>query len=208
MDNPTLAQTTFYLNVQEHSDQGLIYLHLDQGGYKPSPEERSFAPFFQASSQPVLVVSLSWCNIVFVVKTDALLRLARERRGTELQWEQWKSHAVEVQLGGRGAAVWVSGPRFFCVYRAGGGIWLEVHDFSPRASARHMRTTTGQDGAVRQMARKPTMRKLCLPPNTRGLRFPGGGHDSIAFPMVNALPAPQIQNLTQLLYDRVVRVAD
>jgi len=188
MDNPTLVKTAFYFDLHEHSDEGGMRLHSDQGGYKPSPEESSLAPFYRVTSQRMLAVGLTRYNLVFVVKIDVLLRLARERGGTELQWGQWKSHAVGIQHGGYGI-IWVSGPQFFYIYRIiGEGIWLEVHDFSPRAYARHVETITDQDGVARQMVRQPGVKKLCLP--RMGAQFVGGGHDSIAILKVNTLPVP------------------
>ena len=158
-DDPTLAQTTFHFDP-DHSGANVVQLNLDEGGHEPSLEESSFAPFYQAASQRMLAIDLRRCNLVFVVKIDALLRLAEEWGGTDLQWGQWKVHTVEVQLGDRpGVAVWISGPRLFCTYRTD-GIWQEVYDFSPRASARRMETTTDRDGVVRQLVRQPNMQKL------------------------------------------------
>ena len=148
--DPTLAQTTFHFDSDEHSEVKWMYLILDQGGHGPSPEESLLAPFYQAASRRVLAVWLHRPYRVFVMKTEILLRLAQERGGTDLPWGQWKVHTV--QFGG-GMPDWVSGPRLFSTRTVveHEDTWLEVYDLSPRASKRYVEQTTDRDGIVRQV---------------------------------------------------------
>ena len=195
-DDSTLAQTTFHFDLDEYWDADEIKLHLDRGGHKPSPEEGLLAPFYQDASQRLVAVELEEYNSLFVMKTEVLLGLARERGGTGLEWEQWKAHAVKVQQHGeRYADPWVSGPRLFCVCwpkQFGGEMWLDMYDFSVRASARHMKTVTDRDERFPRVM-QPSVPKHHLPRHTL---CSGAGHDGIVILMVNT---SRSQNLTQIL---------
>ena len=183
--NPALAQTTFHFDPHEHLDVKEICLYLDQGGYKPSPEEDLITPFYQDASQRVIATGFHECDSVFVMKTEVLLRLARERRGMGLEWEQWKSHAVEIQPGCC-VDLWVSGPRLFCISRGGrddGEASMGVYDFSAQASAWCMQTVTDEDG-------RPNSQIYGLPWDGSAIYLSNGGHDSIAVLMVST-PAPE-----------------
>lgn len=194
-DSATPVQTTFHFDPQEHIDLEVMHLHLDLGAYKPSPEEDLLAPFYPDASERVLAVELYEYDFIFVMKTEVLLRLAQERGGADLQWGQWKTHAVRVQPGGR-PALWVSGPRLFCTYWAGlggGKTWMDVYDFSVQASARDAGIRVGGDGRVQGDVQWPSVQR-CLPWGGSAVHFSNGGHDSIAFLMVNN---PRFPNLTQ-----------
>ena len=186
-------QTTFHLDHRMWGRGGVVNLHIEQGGHKPSPEESLLAPFFPDPSQRILVIQ--FCGSVFVMKTEVLLRLAQERGGAALEWEQWKTHTIEVQTEGV-ANFWVSGPRLFGVSSIN-EIWMDVHDFSPRASARYLETITGRDGVVQRFM-CPSM-QINRPPWSAldpAIHFAsGGGHDSVALLMVNV---PCFQNLTRI----------
>jgi len=190
-----MTQTTFHF---DHLDVDAVRLQLDQGGYKPSPEEASLAPFYQDASQRVLAVEFYSYESAFVMKTEALLKLARERGGADLEWEQWNAHAVEVQTRG-GIVLWVSGPRVFYICRTGqanGETWMNVHDFSPRESARCVETVTNsRDGRfLRRVGWPPSVEKR-LPWHAPTIQFSDGGHDSIILLLVNDLRSP---NLTKI----------
>jgi len=195
--DPTLAQTTFHFDPREHSDVNEIRLQLDQGGYKPSPEEASLAPFYQDASQRVLAVEFYMNESAFVMKAEALLKLARERGGADLEWKQWNAHAVEVQTRG-GIVLWVSGPRVFYICRTGqanGETWMNVHDFSPREFARCVETITNSRDwrLLPRVGWPPGVEKHHL--RASAIRFSDSGHDSIVLLLVNVLRSP---NLTEI----------
>jgi len=193
-DGTTPVHTTFHFDPREHLDLEVIHFYLDLGGYKPSPED-SFAPFYPDASERVLVVELGECDFIFVMKTEVLLKLAREQGSVDLQWEQWKAYAVTVQPGGN-PALWVSGSRLFCIYWAGldgGETWMDVYEFSAQASARNAGVKVGEGGRIQGDVQWPSIQH-CLPWDGSAVRFSKGGHDSIAFFMVNNLRFP---NLTQ-----------
>jgi len=164
---------------------GEVNLHIEQGGHKPSPEESLFAPFFPDTSKRILVIELRECGSIFVMKTEVLLRLAQEWGDATLEWEQWRVHSIEVRPGDI-ASLWVSGPRLFCL-SVDEEAWVDVYDFSPQASARHLKTTTDRDGVVQRFMR-PSIRDHDL--SWDGLylliNFANSGHDSIVLLMVNA----------------------
>ena len=193
IDDPTLARTTFHSD-SEYSGVDTMVLYLDEGGHKPSPEESSFAPFYQAASQRVLTIGLRWPYHVFVMKTEVLLRLAQERGGTDLPWGKWKAHTVEVGS----LPIWISGPRLFSTNINDECVWLKVCDFSPRVSK--MYAITNGDGIVRQVVR-PCRREHYLPWNSSSIYYPNGGHESVSLIMVNApLWSPRSDlNLTLVL---------
>ena len=179
--DPTRARTIFGLG-SEHSKVDRMNLYLDGGGYEPSPEESSLAPFYQAASRRVFAIELCSHNSTFVMKTETLLRLAQERRGRDLSWEQWKAHTVKL---GDSRPEWVSGAQMFStrIVPQNEDTWLEVYDFSPRASKTCV--VTGRGGIIRQVVR-PCMREHYLPWSSSTINFLNGGHDSIAAVTVNA----------------------
>ena len=184
-DDPRLAQTTFWLDTDEDRHVGPSYLHLDEGGHEPTPEEDSLAPFYQDPSQRTLAVEFPRGRSVFVMKTEVLLELARERRGTELGWWQWRAHVVEVPADDS-RFLWVSGPRLFCMRRKHRNPWVDVYDFSPRASALHVEEVANYKGeTVRTM--EPSLDWHGLLWHADGIYFANSGHDSIVFVGVNVL---------------------
>ena len=184
-DDPKLAQTTFWLDTDEDRHVGPSYLHLDEGGHEPTPEEDSLAPFYQDPSQRTLAVEFPRGRSVFVMKTEVLLELARERGGTELGWWQWKAHVVEFPVDNT-EFLWVSGPRLFCIQRDHWGPWLDVYDFSPRASALHIEEAVNDEGEiVRTM--QPSLGSHAVPWDADSIYFANSGHDSIVFAGVNVL---------------------
>ena len=194
MDGQTQAQTTFHFDPDGHLDVDNICLHLDRGGNKSSPEESLLAPFYQDASQRIVTVELDQCDSIFVMKTEVLLELAREQGDANLEWEQRKAHAAEVQSSAMNFRV--SGPRLFCA------CWpedqdartrLDVYDFSARVSARHMKTATDKDGRFLRVM-WPSVKKYHLLWDL-SLRDSSAGHDSLAILTANI---PYSQNLTKV----------
>jgi len=194
--HPTLAQTTFHFDAREHSDMATIHLHLDRGGHKPSPEEVLLAPFYQDASQRVLAVELRSRELAFVMKAEVLLKLARERGGADIEWEQWNAHTLEVQTGDS-TVLWVSGPRVFCwTGGADGTSWMNVRNFSPRELATCMKTVTDSKGGRLLRVRRPrSVVRHPLPWYSFAIQFLDGGHNGIALVMVKV---PRSSNLTKI----------
>ena len=189
MDDPKLAQTTFWLDSHEDRYLETFFPHFGQGGHEPTPEEDSLAPFYQDPSQRILALEFHQDIYIFVMKAEVLLKLARECEGAGLVWEEWRTHVVEVSLSFGITSLWVSGPRLFCLRPPEWGSdvsWVDVYDFGPRASERHIEEATDDDGrAMRTM--KPSLGWYELPWHANMIHFANGGHDTIVFLEVNAL---------------------
>jgi len=143
-------QTTLYFGPSRHLDLDLGCFHLELGGHEPSLEESSLAPFYPDPSQWILAVKHD-CESIFVMKTETLLRLAQEWGDAALEWDQWRARVIEVRPGDV-KALWISGPRLFCMSGTTfdlEGTRMDVYDFSAQASTRHLETITDKDGAVR-----------------------------------------------------------
>lgn len=169
-------------------------LHLDRDGYKPSPEEALLAPFHQDVSQRLLAVEFHAHRSVFVMKTEVLLKLARERGGTSVGWEQWNAHAVEVQLEG-GMVPWVSGPRLVCISGTGRETDMRMYDFSPREFAKCREEIADGRGGRFLRVILPNVGLGRLLWGGPAIRFPNGSHDSIAFLMVNIPRSPNLAKI-------------
>jgi len=136
-------KTTFGFGPLQYRGFGAAFLYLEAGGYEPSYDEVSFAPFYPDASQRVLAIEFHGRGTICVVKTEVLLKLAREQGATDIEWGQWKAHAFEARPGDL-VVRWVSGHRLFCVCPSGSGneaTRIDVYDFSPRASGRESETT-------------------------------------------------------------------
>ena len=140
VDDPKLAQTTFWLDSREVRYVEAPGLYIDQSRHEPTPEEDSLTPFYQDSSQRILAIDVFQRKSVFVVKTEVLLELARGRGGMELEWGQWRTCVVKI-LSHESRCFWVSGPRLFTVHRSvrrTSDPRVHAYDFSPRAFARRV----------------------------------------------------------------------
>ena len=128
---PTL--TTFSLDRTEHRPPVFPTLVSDQGVYGPSHPP---APFYPDTSQRVSVVRFPNEDRFLVVGTEALLRLAQERKGEEVHWREWQAHATWVLRESETVPISLSGPRLFCVYlNASEETMMDVYDLSSRAPA-------------------------------------------------------------------------
>ena len=181
-------QTTFFFDPSEHKDMTISHLNSEHGGYEPSQEDAQFAPFYPDSSQRVLVVEPMGCVGFYAVKTEALLRLAQERKGEDLQWGEWKAHSTWVFCDLEATSFWVSGPLLFCVAPTQFlQIAMEVYDFSAQAYARCMKMI--KDGTAKQF--EPSITHT-LPWRVDEVAGSYGSHNSITFFLVKSpyLPNP------------------
>ena len=190
-DDTKSPRTVFHFDPEHR----YVEMMFDQGGHRPSPEEDLLAPFYQDASQRILAMKVygNHHTSIFIMKVEVLLKLAREWGGTDLEWERWRTHIVEVLPGGK-SDPWISGSRLLCLCWIGQHdrrAWLDVYDFSPRASAQYTETTTDNDGKfVRRMRLSVEGRRL--PWDALEVHFSNGGHDSIAHFMVKGPLSPGI----------------
>ena len=185
MDNPKLAQTTFWLDCHKDRYVEAFSLHHDQGGHEPTPEEDSLAPFFQDPSQRILALEFHQDERIFVMKVEILLKLAREHGGMELGWGQWRAHITRVVCWGK-IFLWVSGSRLFFAGQEDNCPWVQAYDFNPRAFAQRMKEVPCiKGGIVREMG--PNSHWCMLFWRAHMIHFANGGHDSIVFLVVGVL---------------------
>lgn len=167
---------------------------FDAGGRKPSPQDILSAPFYPDPSQRILALFPEPWTGFYVTKVETLLKIARERAGEEIRWEEWNSYLIETTWGTHCSTTyhwgyWVSGFRLFSSFVD----WqdhhrsrnLRVYDFSPHASMKFLHQA--DDG---RKLMHPSVAAFHLPwdnndCDTRGINF---GHDSMVFEFVSGFP--------------------
>ena len=165
---------------------------FETGGYKPSPQDLLAAPFYPDPSQRILALSVEPRNAFYVMKVETLLRIARERAGGVVQWEEWKPSLIETARGNHSRTYrrghWVSGFRLFSTSSVSSeGSDLRVHDFSPHASMKFLHLA--DDG---RPLMHPSVTAFRLPREdydgpAHGISF---GHDSMVFEFVSRISHP------------------
>ena len=191
------AQTTFYFDLSKHNGLFAADLVFDRGGYQPSHEDDVFAPFYPDPSKRVVVVGFLSQSSLLVMKIETLLRISRERKGENIPWEEWQTHAIPISRGPNTSSFWVSGPRVFCMSMTRSEERLvEVYDLSPRGSAGCAETVG--DG----MAGRPEPSATHILPQGAALPIWYSCHDSIVFVLVKTLCSQTQMKLTEALYDR------
>ena len=124
------------------------HLFIEPCGHIPSPGELTTAPFYLDRSQRMLAVYFDFVTC-YVINTELLLKLARERKGEDVGWDEWGARTIEVRGGGMDflRPIWVSGCRLFYTVSDGeqvnGPTYLQVHDFSHVGRGKHLRTPHG-----------------------------------------------------------------
>ena len=177
-DSGELAKTTFYFNSSGEGYLTMPYLIPDMGGHTPSRDDEIFAPFHPDPSQRVLAIG--HYNFVSVVRTEGLLRLAREREGEHLQWREWKTHVTWIVRDGYTSRLWVSGPRVCCADPTeSGGTSIDVYDFGAQASAKYVESVKGR------MSQRftPSVTKI-VPWEADEINASHGHYDSLSFVLV------------------------
>jgi hypothetical protein len=158
---------------------------FEAGGYHPSLQDTlSSTPFYPASSQRILALSLEPQRGFGVIKVETLLKLARERAGEEIHWEEWKPYLVETSTEGtlNASYHWLSGFRLFSasVTKDGRRCDLHVYDFSPHARMKFLHLA----GDGRKVIR-PSVVGHRLPWNAMDIHDITFGHDSMVVQLVS-----------------------
>ena len=199
-DGMKRKRTVLHFYTPRYSPIQAMRLHFNRGGYKPSPEEDSLAPFCRDPSQQIVAVELYGDSYksVFVMKIDGLLKLARECGSVDLKWEQLRGHMVEVLPRDHHAELWVSGSRLFRIRqtRTDRVMRMDVYDFSVRASAPYMGTDR------RGWTMRPCIEGRHLPRDAYMTHFSDAGHDSIVHLMVRTPLSEFNRGLTGVFYGR------
>ena len=184
----TFAQTLFRL-PPSFSPARPPFLLLERGAHKPSPTEY-LAPFYQDPAQRIAVLDIGDHFPYLAFPAEALLKLARDNEGCEIEWDGWKEHVIISPIHQRGVSetAWVSGCRLF---HFGNGLNtpLEVYDFSTWGRVRLQTKQDSPDlGTVRYL--QSTKLRPYPPWDPTKRYFMGGGRESIVFFQVSVPPLP------------------
>ena len=191
----TPVQTSFCLPHCFNSDKSPSIL-LERGAHRPS-SAGYLTPFYQDSTQRIAVLDTFHPFPYLVFPVEALLKLARDHEGCEVEWEGWKKHVVFPYVKFDFADAWVSGCRLF-LFKSHRNTKMEVYDFSMRGHARHLREETHSKlGVVKRL--QPTRVKLCPPWRREYVFDMYGGYDSILFFQVSALRLSLITRLNDFV---------
>ena len=90
-----------------------LYQISEQGAHNP-PAPDSPAPFHHDPTQRI--IALRYGSNHLILQARLLLKLAENREGSEIGWDEWKNHVVVLPLVFGFVNAWVSGCRLFCVY--------------------------------------------------------------------------------------------
>ena len=136
------------------------FLFLERGMHKPSPAE-CLAPFYQDCTQRI--AALSKPNRGYLVfPVESLLRVAEDRGGCKIGWDEWKAHVVAT-TSHPGLCV-VSGCRLFCITSAGPNLDMEMHDFSRQGRAKYLSEQVNTDmGGHHQIVENPAIEYNFMP---------------------------------------------
>lgn len=137
----TPTQTLFHLSPY-FADFECPDILLGRGAHKPSLVE-SLAPFHSDPSQRIVVLHTTNPRFYLVLRVGPLLELLESHEGSEIAWDEWKSHTFipSIDLDPRNhVEIWVSGCRMFSLIPAdsGSGAHAEVYDFSVLGRAKYL----------------------------------------------------------------------
>ncbi|KAF9643840.1 hypothetical protein BDM02DRAFT_3191141 [Thelephora ganbajun] len=165
------------------------YISSEPCSHTPSPDELMTAPFYSDPSQRILAMYFGRCDACHIINIEQLLELAREQVYQEVEWEEWRTHAVEVPVGEEDCIghIWVSGCRLFCTVSDGLGSegdalsYLRVYGFGHAGRAKHLHALdrASEDGGTRWIS--PILEEHELPWDILGFYDVTVGHDSILF---------------------------
>ena len=129
-------------------------LILERGVHKPSPAE-SLAPFYPDPTQRIIALDTHSRPQFLVLRVETLLKLVKDRGGTDIGWEEWKNHAVIPTRSPRSSpacrGIYVSGCRLFFNYFTSSGPYCRMEAFDSSMQGRTKRLserTIGGYGAV------------------------------------------------------------
>ena len=166
-------KTSFSFSTTHHGPYDPC-LFIEPCGHIPSLGELTTAPFYPDHSQRILAMHIGFASY-YVINVEQLLKLAHEREGQHVGWDEWGAYMVEVGkgLGCHLGLIWVSGCRLFYIVSdptyGDPPCYLQVHDFSPIGRSKHLCT---QDGA----SKGERVRQFSL--SSDGYKLPWSYHDS------------------------------
>ena len=159
-------------------------LLLEHGAHQPSPEE-SQAPFYRDPTQRIVALHPPHYSGTPIFRIGALLELLKGREGSEIGWDEWKSHVVIPTFDSDRDShphLWVSGCRLFSVDSE--GAQAEVYDYSMRGCVEYLSDQVSCEfGELRYLS--STRAKVQLPWGVDELAGGDNSHDSVVFTCVS-----------------------
>ena len=184
------ARTTFKL-FPHFGEFEYPRLLIERGAHSPSPAEL-LAPFRQDPAQRVvtLVRPISPGYLVFRVKT--LMDFLEVREGSEVAWDEWKSHVVIPSIepyNPERIDVFVSGCRLFALNSMGPGhgSWMNLYNFSIGGCAKHLGNWSSEDLGAMKCLQSTGIVDHRVPWSVEELSGMHSGHDSVIFSLVGAV---------------------
>ena len=204
IDNP--IQTTFYFSPDRGATP-YFRLSTESCGHIPSPDELTTAPFYSDPSQRILTFYPGELGGCYVVYTELLLKLARERKGQNVGWKEWAPRTFWIPVGeDRLELIRVSWCRLFFVEtgnednvvlygdynrpRFDGPAHLRMYDFSHTGRVRHLHVADETRAGVGPRRISPSL-VWVLPWNCSNVWDVTIGHDNIVFCIVSFLSPRQ-----------------
>ena len=183
------VQTSFHLPPLL-GDFGYPPFLLENGAHKPCPTE-SMAPFYQDPAQRVVALQLPDSFGYLILRIGALSKLLEGSEGSEIGWDEWKSHVVIPSIDPDRLDlyhIWVSGCRLFFLNSPSDDqvAHMEVYDFSVEGRAKYLshRDNSELDG-LRYLS--STGVKVRLPWRVDDLAGVRSSHESIIFSCVSLI---------------------
>ena len=171
-------------------------LFLERGAHKASSTD-DLTPFYQDPTQRIAVLDMFDQLPYLVFPVEALMKLARDHGGREIEWDEWKkhvtfpSHPYNIPI-----FQWVSGCRFFCFVNGQDVSDVEVYDFSIRGRVLHQSNQTdSHPGMV-----KPLQATRVTLPIPWSFAVVGDGRESVVFFQVSELRLSHTARLNGALY--------
>ena len=179
-------------------------LLLEHGAHKPSPEE-SQAPFYWDPTQRIIALHLQpWVGSP-IFKVGVLLKLLEGHEGSEVEWDEWKSHVVIPSFNldrEKYPDIWVSGCRLFSI--DSGSYQAEVYDYSMQACVEYLSDEVNYEFSGLSYL-SSTGAKVWVPWRADNLvTNVHTSHDGIVFSLVSVIEPCSLYgcNLTMLLMSR------
>ena len=171
---------------------GAPYLLLERGAHKPTPAESS-APFHRDPTQRIAVLCFQSAQNHLVLLLGDLLKLLKSREGSDIGWNEWKTHVIMISPKVCHKNPLVSGCRLFFTYPTHNnpGLQMKVYDFSMQGRARYLCEWPSEELEIEKHM-TTTEAKAQIP--WTWVRETYVAHDSIIFTHVSVIvPCPLLK---------------
>ena len=138
-------ETTFSFPPSYSQMGTYTWLLSEPCSHAPSPDEVMTAPFYPDPSQRIFGFCIN--GVRYVIKTELLLKLARERGGQTVEWCGDHDIGIGFREAFHSKFAWISGCRLFCILpqeERGPLKYLEIYDCSRASRAKNVKVVEGK----------------------------------------------------------------